>query len=771
MKAYRIYVVGMVQGVGFRPFVRRMAKITNVYGYVKNLGGGEVEIHVESNDEDSISKFLKLLRERKPPPAKLERVEIHEAKPLNLKDFAILKSGREMRYASEIPQDLAVCDECLREVLDPESRWHGYPFNSCAWCGPRYSMIYNPPYDRENTSMREFPLCEDCRREYEDLWNERRYHAQGISCPRCGPRVFLLDRRLRRIDVDDPILEAAKLIDEGRIVAVKGIGGYHVACLASDDEVVLKLRRRKKRPRRPFAIMALNLEVAEKLVEVPEELRELFTGYIKPIMVLPKRSGCPVSDYVAPSLRTLGVMLAYTPLHYLLLNATGDKFLVMTSGNPHGDPMISDDARLGDLTKISDYILTHNRRIVHRVDDSVIRPTHRGPVILRYGRGLAPRILKLRHRLERGVMAYGGDLETNCAIGFEDKIILAPYSGDLDNPKVLREHEENLGFLARCYSLDEYEPVIAADLHPAYRSRMAAEKLASKMKLELKLVQHHYAHLASVMAEVGHDPEEPAVGIAIDGAGYGLDGAIWGGEIITWSGGGFERRGFLEYSLMPGGDLAAIRPARMLASILSKFMEVEEVEKLFKKRGLVKGFKHGLKELRSVLRLIELDRGPKTSSAGRLLDSVSALLNICFERSYEGEPAIMLEECSWGGRLLIRKIDELLDDSGPVYRILASRIVKLLIELLDKAPRRDLAYTAQYLLGMCLGEAAAEEARKLGVKRIYVSGGAAVNRVILKAIEDSSGFEVSVNRRIPPGDGGIAVGQVYIAGRLECSRS
>ena len=770
MKAYRIYVVGMVQGVGFRPFARRIAKIANVRGYVKNLGGGEVEIHVESNDEDSINEFLRLLRERKPPPAKLERVEIRETKPLNLRDFIILKSGREKRYASEIPQDLAVCDDCLREILDPESRWHGYPFNSCAWCGPRYSMIYNPPYDRENTSMREFPLCEDCRREYEDLWNERRYHAQGISCPRCGPRVSLLNRRLRLIDVDNPILEAAKLIDEGRIVAVKGIGGYHVACLASDDEVVLELRKRKRRARRPFAVMALDLEVAERLVEIPEELKGLFTSYIKPIMVLPRRSGCPVSDYVAPSLRTLGVMLAYTPLHYLLLNATRDKFLVMTSGNPHGDPMVSDDARLRDLTKISDYILTHNRRIVHRVDDSVIRPTHRGPVILRYGRGLAPRILKLRYGLERGVMAYGGDLETNCAIGFEDKIILAPYSGDLDNPRVLREHEENLGFLARCYSLDEYEPVIAADLHPAYRSRIAAERLASRRGLELKLVQHHQAHLASVMAEVGHDPEEPAVGVMIDGAGYGLDGAIWGGEIIAWNGSGFERRGFLEYSLMPGGDLAAIRPARMLASILSKFMSPEEVESLFEKRGLVKGLKHGLRELRSVLRLIELDKGPRTSSAGRFLDGVSALLNLCFERSYEGEPAIMLEECSRGGCPLVKSVDGLLDDSGPACRILVSGIARLLVGLLGRFPRRDVAYTAQHLLGMCLGEAAAREAERLGVKRIYASGGAAVNEVILRAMEHSSGFEVLVNRRIPPGDGGLAVGQAYIAGRLECSR-
>ena len=766
MKALRIYVAGMVQGVGFRPFVRRIAKLTGVYGYVRNLGGGEVEIHVESDNEDSLREFIRLLREKKPRPARLEKIEVAEEKALGLRDFIIMKSGDEKILASEIPQDLAMCEECLKEILDPDSRWYRYPFNSCAWCGPRYSMIYHPPYDRENTSMRDFPLCEDCLREYEDLWNERRYHAQGISCPKCGPRVFLLDARLRRMDVEDPIAEAARLIDSGKIIAVKGIGGYHIACLASDDEVVLELRRRKKRSRKPFAIMALNLEVAERLVEVPKELREVFTSYIKPIIVLPRKAGCPVSDYVAPSLRTLGVMLAYTPLHYLLLSMTRDKFLIMTSGNVHGEPMISDDSRLNELTGVADYILAHNRRIVHRVDDSVIRPTHGGHVILRYGRGYAPRIIKLKHSLKKPVIAFGGDLETNGAIGFDDKIILAPYSGDLDSPRVLGEHIENLEFLQKCYSLYDHKPVIAADLHPAYYSRRSAEKLASEKGLELKLVQHHIAHLASVMAEVGHDPETPAVGVTIDGAGYGLDGAIWGGEIICWDGEGFQRRGFLEYSIMPGGDLATRRPARMLASILSKFMSIHEVEQFFKRRGLLKGFKHGERELKTVLRMIEKSGKPVTSSTGRFLDSISVLLNICFERTYEGEPAIMLEEASFGGEPLLKDVDQFLDKRDQSHVISTGEILKALIDMLDSNHRKDLAYTAQYVIGACLGSIAAEEAERLEVKKIYVSGGAAVNRVILKSIEERSGYKIQVNRLIPPGDGGLAVGQVYIAGRL-----
>ena len=420
-------------------FIRRIAYLTDVKGYVKNLGGGEVEIHVEANDPSKIENFLRLLSEKKPPPARIERIEVTEAEPLGMTEFKILKSGKIRILTSEIPQDLAVCEDCLKEVLDPNSRWYMYPFNSCAWCGPRYSMIYRPPYDRENTAMRDFPLCEECLEEYEDLWNERRYHAQGISCPKCGPRLTLLDKKLKKLDVDDLLSAAAELIESGAILAVKGLGGYHIACLASNDQVVLELRKRKKRPRKPFAIMALNLEIAGKLVEIPGDLKDLLTGFIKPIIILPKKAGSPVSDYVAPSLNTLGVMLPYTPLHYLLLRLTRDKFLIMTSGNVHGDPMVKNDESLRDLMKIVDYALVHNRKIVHRVDDSVIRPTYGGPVILRYGRGYAPRMMKLSRRLSSCVIAYGAELETAGAIGFDDRIILAPYSGDTDNPRILRE--------------------------------------------------------------------------------------------------------------------------------------------------------------------------------------------------------------------------------------------------------------------------------------------------------------------------------------------
>ena len=767
MKAYKIYVVGMVQGVGFRPFIKRIAELTKVYGYVKNLGGGEVEIHVESNDESSINKFMSMLMERKPPPARLKDIEVIEVKPLNFKNFTILRSGRERLYASEIPQDLAVCPECMREVLNPRSRWYRYPFNSCAWCGPRYSMMYNPPYDRENTSMRDFPLCDECKREYEDLWNERRYHAQGISCPRCGPRLTLLDGDLRKIEVSDPLKAAADLIDSGKIVAVKGIGGFHIACLASSDEVVLELRRRKKRSRKPFALMALNLEIAKRLVEIEDEnVEKLMTSYVKPIMILPRKTDSPASRFVAPGLNTLGIMLPYTPLHYLLLMETRDKFLIMTSGNVFGDPMISDDPRIHELIGIVDYVLTHNRKIVNRVDDSVIRPTYGGFMILRCGRGIAPKLLNLPFKLKDKIIAYGAELQTAGAIGFDDKIVLAPFSGDTDNPLVLRDHESSIRYLMKSYGFDGDDLRIVADLHPRYSSRKAAEKLAEKRGFRLQLIQHHFSHMASVMAERGHDPEKPAVGVIMDGVGYGLDGAIWGGEIIAWDGSEFRRLGRLEYHVMPGGDLATKYPLRMLASIMLKIMDEDEVTKFFEKMKFLEKMRYGLKELEACLRIVKEEKGPKTSSTGRFLDSVSALLGICFERTYEGEPAISLEENSVE-TCEIADVRDILVRDGENIEILTSEILRILLDELNTSSKGELAYTAQYLLGKALGEAASSLAEKFEVKELYVSGGAAVNHIILRGLADGSGLRILVNREIPANDGGIAVGQVYAAGLME----
>jgi len=769
VKALRIYVAGRVQGVGFRPFIHRIALEARVSGRVRNLGGGEVEIWVEGRGE-SVERFLKLLRERMPPPAEVEELKVEEVEPNGFEGFKILESSGRRVLASSLPPDLGICESCLAEVLNPESRWYRYPFNSCAWCGPRYSMMYRPPYDRENTAMKAFPLCRECSGEYRDLHNERRYHAQGISCSKCGPRLMLLDGELRLIECGDPLREAAKLIEEGHIVAVKGVGGFHIACLASDDEVVLELRGRKRRRRKPFALMALDLETAGRLVELTPEAEKLLKSPARPILLLPRAEGSPASEWVAPGLRTLGVMLPYTPLHHLLLAETRDRFLIMTSGNLGGDPMVRDEAGLQALRGVADAFLVHNREIVNRVDDPVVRPTRGGWTTLRCGRGLAPLTLRSPTALPDNYAALGAELQTAPAVGFDETLILAPYSGDTSNPKVLKEHMGSLDFLLRSYGLSEAdEGVVVADPHPLYSTRRAAERLAERLGWRLRLVQHHFAHTASAMAEHAHPLEEPAVGVAIDGVGYGLDGAIWGGEVVAWDGETFRRVGRLEYHVMPGGDLAVLRPPRMLASILSKLMEPREIMELFKGLGLLEKLPHGVKELEACLRLVEGGR-PLTSSAGRFLDSVSSLLGVCFERTYEGEPAIALEDAAKGGSTIIERVDDLIDGDGKVGVVLTSRLMELLLQNLSCTPKRDLAYTAQYLLGKSLGELAREAMESVGARRLYASGGAAVNEIILRGLAEGAGVEPLLNRRVPANDGGIAVGQIYAAAMLEPSR-
>ncbi|RLF05243.1 MAG: carbamoyltransferase HypF, partial [Thermoprotei archaeon] len=539
-RAVLIRITGLVQGVGFRPFIHRIARRSGVRGYVKNLGGSEVEVWAEGPD-GSIRRFLELLEHERPPPAELDEVSVVEVEPRGYEDFRILESGHRVTRRSQIPPDIGVCEYCLREVLDPNSRWYRYAFNSCAWCGPRFSMMYSTPYDRGNTAMRAFPLCADCAREYSDPDNLRRFHAQGISCPRCGPKLWLLDGRGEEVPCEDPIREAARLVDEGFIVAVKGLGGFHIAALASDDEVVAKLRERKRRPQKPFAIMALDLGVVERIAAPSGRHVELLRSPQRPIVLVPKREDAPVSELVAPGLAEIGVMLPYTPLHYLLLMETRDKFLIMTSGNRRGLPICTGAEALSELRGIADYFLVHNREIVNRVDDSVVRLTDGIPQLLRRARGYAPRWIKVPFKLEREVIALGAHLSNAGAVAFEDRVVPTQYVGDMDYLENVEFLLSALNFLERCYRLEA--KVVASDAHPGYVTTRLAASMASRLKVPHIRVQHHHAHIASAMASVGVRAGEEVLGVAIDGAGYGADGKIWGGEVMIASYTTYERVG------------------------------------------------------------------------------------------------------------------------------------------------------------------------------------------------------------------------------------
>ncbi len=747
--AARVKVVGIVQGVGFRPHVYRLATSLGLSGYVRNLGGSEVEIWVEGAAEQ-VQEFVRILREKTPRAAEIEEMEVSCEEPRGYAGFRMERSSDEKEKISMIPPDFGVCEDCLKEVLDPASRWYCYPFHSCAWCGPRFSVMYKPPYDRGNTSWRDFPLCRKCLREYEDETNLRRFHIQGISCPECGPRLYLVADNGEPVPAADPLREAARLVDEGYIVAVKGIGGFHLASLASDDEVVMKLRVRKRRPRKPLALMALDVSTAEKLVEVDEKARELLESPAKPIVVLPRRTDSPVSELVAPGLRSLGVMLPYTPLHYLLLLETRDKFLVMTSGNESGEPIIRDEEEaLRKLKGVADYFLLHNRRIVNRVDDSVVRFTDGEATFLRRSRGYAPRWIRLPRPVKRCAIAAGAMLMNTAAVATENYVIPTQHIGDVENIETLEFLVEAIEFFVKAYNLRVKESLVVADKHPLYPTRELARELAERWQAEYVEVQHHVTHVAALMLEYGLSE---AYGVAIDGAGYGDDGQIWGGEVIYVSeDSSYRRLGHLEYLPMPGGDRATHYPARMLLGALVKTSGLEDGLSIFLKGRYHELLPGGLVE--ATLAARQAENSPRTSSAGRFLDAVAAALRIAHERSYEGEPAIVLEEYSWGGSFVELPLEV---ENGTV--LTGEFLLKLAGGELSSVHPRDLARSAQQSLGRCLGLIAKEQ----GARRVVVSGGAAVNSYIVRGLRDVLGRDnVLIPRKLPPGDGGISSGQIF----------
>ena len=752
--AINIKVSGVVQGVGFRPFIHRIASKYGLSGYVKNLGGSEVEVRVEGSYL-AISSFIKSLLEEKPPPARIEEILIEFDQPDGSKGFSIFPSDSKSELHSMIPPDFSVCEHCLAEVYDPKDRHYRYAFNSCAWCGPRFSIMRGVPYDRENTSMLEFPLCKDCESEYKDPGNLRRFHAQGISCPNCGPRLWLEDSKGNRVESEDPIREAAGLIDEGKIVAIKGIGGYHIACLATEDSVVLKLRERKRRPSKPFALMALDIETAERYAVIDEVARSLLTCPERPIVLLPKREGSNLSEAIAPGLSTIGIMLPYTALHHMLLSSTKDRILIMTSGNEHNKPMCTTiECARERLSGIVDYFLHHDREIVNRVDDSVIRLTARRVTMLRRSRGYAPMWIRLSVKLQRPVIAFGAELQSSGAVAFDDKVVLTQFIGDTDELENLEYLDRMLKFFSRVYKINPSEAVLVADKHPNYSSRKLAEIWAKRYGSEIIEVQHHHAHVNSAMVEGRVKPGEEALGIAIDGLGYGDDGTLWGGEVLLSNFSSYVRLGHLRPQPMPGGDRASNYPVRMLIGIMSTFMSDEEIMRFLEKRGLIRGLPGG--EAEAWIAISQSRRNsPLISSVGRFLDAISSLLGICFERTYEGEPAMKLEAVASRGELLKMDPPEIrgnvVDTSGFIEKLMGI-----------EGRKEDIAFTTIYLIGYSLGELASRNLGRSPHDTVFVSGGAAVNSILVMGIEDALKevkAKVRLNSMVPAGDGGIALGQ------------
>lgn len=746
----RIKVNGIVQGVGFRPFVYRLANELNLAGFVINNSEG-VDIEVEGA-KIKIDKFHSRLRSEAPVLSQIIESDITEIESTGDNNFIIKQSKKDSLPTTLISPDIATCDDCLRELFDPDDRRYRYPFINCTNCGPRYTIVENIPYDRPKTSMKVFPMCEDCLEEYNDP-ADRRFHAQPNACVVCGPQLTLNDRE-GKIDTEDPLVEVVSLLRNGNIVAIRGIGGFHLAVDAYNNEAILELRKRKGRAEKPFALMAAGLLSIKKFCLVAEDEEKLLTEYTRPIVLLRKKPGCTLAESIAPDNNYLGFMLAYSPLHHLLLRDNFDA-LVMTSGNYSEEPIaISNEEAIQRLKPLADYFLLHDRAILQRCDDSVARLQHNKARIIRRSRGYVPRPVFLKEPLSKKILAVGGELKNTIALSRGNTIFLSQHIGDLDNPAAYSFFENSIEHLK---SILEIEPeLIACDLHPEYLSTKWAKK---QNKLPVVEVQHHHAHLVSLMVENG--VTDKVAGIIYDGTGFGSDGTIWGGEILIGDAAGYERPLYLEPVPMPGGTAAIQNPWRMAVSYLYKVYGPE-----FINLDLPFLKKVDAHDIKLIVQMLEKNiNSPLTSSCGRLFDAVSAILGIRNTINFEAQAAIELEmkineEC-------YDYYENAVPDLSSGESINTTPIIKALVDSILKG--EDIGVISAKF-HRTLGEISLKAAKMLREKHkidtIGLSGGVFQNHYFFNFLYErlnSEGFKVITHSQVPTNDGGIALGQAVIA--------
>jgi hydrogenase maturation protein HypF len=748
-----IAVTGIVQGVGFRPFVYRLAAEHRLAGHIANTAWG-VSIEAQGEREE-VERFLERLRAEAPPLARITGIESREIGVNGETEFVILASRAGEEPRALISPDVAVCADCLRELFDPNDRRFHYPFINCTNCGPRFTIIRSIPYDRPRTSMAPFRMCAECQREYDDPTN-RRFHAQPNACPACGPHVELWDAQGKRQDTADPIGMAIERLRRGEIVAVKGLGGFHLATDATNAAAVLRLRERKRRVEKPFAVMAPELETISGWCEVDDLSAELLLSPQRPIVLLPRKAACPVAEEVAPRQRTVGVFLPYTPLHHLLFARGGFPALVMTSGNLSEEPIAIDNreavARLGN---VADVFLVHNRDILLRCDDSVARVVAGAPRLLRRSRGYVPVPVFLRTEVPP-ILAVGGELKNTICLTKGRTAFLSQHVGDLENLESYRFFEEAIEHLSRV--LEITPQIIAYDLHPDYFStRWALEQKGVKRVG----VQHHHAHIAACMAE--NHLEGRVIGMALDGTGYGTDGTIWGGEILVADAAEFERVAHLERAPMPGGEAAIREPWRMALSYLWTHFGRECLQRKIEfVRGLV------AREAEVVLRMLERGvRSPLTSSCGRLFDAVAALCGVRQRVNYEAQAAMELEAAITGtGREEDAYPFELGDGPDGIEIGTKPLFEALLNDLEAGVPTGELSRRFHDGLAKALVKVAERVRERSGLNRVCLSGGTFQNAWLLEGVSrrlGERGFQVFTHKEVPAGDGGLALGQAMVA--------
>ncbi|UCF95695.1 MAG: carbamoyltransferase HypF [Desulfobacterales bacterium] len=747
--ARRLQVKGIVQGVGFRPFVYQLAHKYGLKGEVANTSSG-VTIHIEGSREQ-IECFEADLATRCPPLAQITAVNGCPESVRNYLDFTIASSRGEEAVSTLIAPDVSICGDCLRELFDPEDRRYHYPFINCTNCGPRYTIIDDIPYDRPQTSMKHFKMCAQCQAEYDDP-ADRRFHAQPNACALCGPRVSLYDKDRKKVAAHDPLAHAAALLKQGFILAIKGLGGFHLAADAGNSDAVSRLRSRKQREEKPLAMMSVDPARIRQYARVGPEEEKLLTSLQRPIVLLEKKKTNTIAAEVAPRNRYFGVMLPYTPLHYLLLEC-GFTALVMTSGNRSEEPIaIDNDDAFERLADIADYFLIHNRDIYLRSDDSIVRRTAGATRFIRRSRGYVPRPVFLRNPVPP-ILACGAELKNTVCLTQEDRAFLSQHIGDLENLATYEFFRLTIAHMERILAIAP--EIVAYDWHPDYLSTKYAEEQDALEKIP---VQHHHAHIVSCMAE--HQIEGPVIGLALDGTGYGADGTVWGGEVLAVWPDRFERLAHFAHVPMPGSAAAIKEPWRMAVSYLNDAfgdqvwnLDLPLLEKI------------GERKLRIILEMIAKElNSPLTSSLGRLFDGVAAIVGIRQRVSFEGQAAMELEMLADEAGVAVYDYEWVAD---PAYQILTAPIVAGVVRDIQKGiPTSTISCKFHTTLVRLFAELCELLRRKHRLNRVVLSGGVFQNSLLLSGLIQAlkaKNFEVFAHQQVPCNDGGIALGQALVA--------
>ena len=746
-----VVVEGIVQGVGFRPFVYNLAETFGLKGWVNNNSEG-VYIDIEGLKEE-MDKFLQQLENNPPPLSRIEKITIKTEKVLNYDHFEIKESEKSLDKITFISPDIATCAECTEDILNINNRRHGYAFTNCTNCGPRFSIIKELPYDRDKTTMKKFKMCKECNNEYLDPTN-RRFHAQPNACEECGPELWIEDNKGNKIDIKDQIGFAQDMLREGKIFAIKGLGGFHLACDGLNEVAISKLRDRKRRQFKPFAVMIKNIETVKKYCKVGELEERILTGIKKPIVILDQQEGYDLPGNITPNQKTIGVMIPYTPIHILLF-AEKLKVLIMTSANTNGLPIeYKDSSARESLSGIVDYFLMHNREIYVPVDDSVLKVVGGKQTIIRRARGFVPEPFKATNMRE--ILACGPNMKNTFCISKEGYLFLSQFNGDLQNLETFEHYKRNIEHFKKIFSFSP--KYIAHDIHPEYMSTMYALEY-DLPKIE---VQHHHAHIVSCMFE--NKVTQKVIGVCFDGTGYGTDGKIWGGEFLICDYHEFTRVGHLAYIKMPGGEKAIKEPWRMAVSYIAKSLGTQknkkEIEamifKLYGKDGI-----NLFSILNSNINCIE------TSSMGRLFDAMANIIGIINQVTYEGQASIELEA-----------ISEISIEESYTYKTIKQDmyiiepyevIVQALKDKIKGVSAKVIASKFQNTIVNLTVSTCMSIRRDSGINDVALSGGVFQNSFLLEKIHcnlQKNNFKVYTHKDLPSNDGGVAIGQIIIANEI-----